>query len=89
MGNTNNPMTEARQAEMNAAIQEFVTKFGTVFPNSYKDALIESIKEGAQNEEEDERKLPDCPTPDFEIKTGSIIKVCYFDNIVIWLMKYF
>lgn len=43
---------------------------------SYKAALIESIKEGAQLEETDEYQLPVAPTPDTDLKSGTITKVC-------------
>lgn len=75
MGNAmNNPMNEQRVERMQEVISDVVGHFAKEFPLHYKDALIEKIKEDAQPEEEDERKLPDAPTPDYEIKTGTMMK---------------
>lgn len=73
-----NPMDDAKQERMQTIIKEFLEVFASVFPNSYKDALIESVKEGKQPEEEDERKLPDVPTPEDPLKEGSVTKECAF-----------
>ncbi len=77
MGNVNNPMDEAKQARLNDIITDFVSVFSKAFPVAYKDALIESIKENAQPEEDDERQLPDAPIPDTEIKCGLVTKVFF------------
>lgn len=75
MGNAmNNPMNEQRVERMQEVISDVVGQFSKEFPLHYKDALIAKIKEEGQPEEEDERKLPDCPTPDYEIKSGTINK---------------
>ncbi|CAE7634067.1 unnamed protein product [Symbiodinium microadriaticum] len=79
MGNAiSSPITESEQERINEMIGDFVKQFSTVFPVTYKDALIETIKEGSQPEEEDERQLPDAPTPEDEIKSGMIVKKCAF-----------
>ena len=76
MGNAmNNPLDEAKQARMSEIISEVVGEFGKQFPLKYKDALIEKLKEEAQPEEEDPRLLPDAPIPDYELKSGTLIKV--------------
>lgn len=76
MGDTiSSPITESEQERINEIIGDFLQQFSTVFPNTYKDALIETIKEGAQKEDDDERQLPDAPTPEDELKSGSIVKV--------------
>ena len=70
-----NPLDEAKQERIQETITDFVTAFGTIFPGSYKDALIEGIKEAAQGEEEEEMQLPAAPTEDSDLLTGTIIKV--------------
>ncbi len=42
--------------------------------HSYKNALIKKLKEEAMPPVEDPRLLPDAPIPDFELKTGTMIK---------------
>ena len=79
MGNAiSSPITESEQERINEMISNFVQKFSTIFPVTYKDALIETIKEGCEAEETDERQLPDAPTPEDPIKCGGIVKKCAF-----------
>jgi hypothetical protein len=73
-----NPMDDAKQERMQTIIKEFLEVFSSVFPNTYKEALIESVKEGAAPEEEDERQLPEVPTPEDPLKEGSVTKECAF-----------
>lgn len=42
--------------------------------HSYKNALIKKIKADAQPAEGDDRQLPDAPIPDYDVKTGNMIK---------------
>lgn len=75
MGNAlNNPMNEHRIERMQEVISDVVGHFAKEFPMHYKDALIEHIKNGAAPEPEDERQLPDCPIPDYELKSGTMQK---------------
>jgi hypothetical protein len=75
MGNAmNNPMNEQRVERMQEVISDVVGHFAKEFPMHYKDALISKIKEEAQPEEEDDRKLPDAPIPDYELKSGTMMK---------------
>mmetsp|Transcript_17722 Transcript_17722/g.26221 ORF Transcript_17722/g.26221 Transcript_17722/m.26221 type:complete len:555 (-) Transcript_17722:206-1870(-) len=88
MGNAfNNPLDESKQARMNEIISEVVGVFAKEFPLHYKDALIEQLKEEAQPEEEDDRLLPDAPTPDYELKTGTMTK--RGDLVKNWKVRYF
>lgn len=59
---------------MNEIVSEVVGVFAKEFPLQYKDALIEKLKAEAQPGEEDDRLLPDAPVPDYELKTGTLIK---------------
>ena len=61
--------------------------FATSFPNAYKDALIESIKEAAAPEEEDGNQLPPIPIPSHALKKGTITKKCAFGGN--WKPNYF
>jgi len=63
---------------MQTIIKEFLGVFSSVFPNTYKEALIESIKEGTFPEDEDERQLPEVPTPEDPLMEGSVTKECAF-----------
>jgi hypothetical protein len=75
MGNAlNNPMNEERMERMQEVISDVVGQFSKEFPLQYKDCLIAKIKDEAQPEEEDERKLPDAPVPDYELKSGTMMK---------------
>lgn len=77
MGNTfSNPLDDDKQARMNEIINEVVAVFAKVFPVRYKTALISKVKEDVQaTEEEDPRKLPDIPVPDYPLKEGTLDKV--------------
>lgn len=76
MGNAfNNPLDESKQARMNEIITDVLGVFAKEFPLHYKDALIEKVKEDAQPEVPDERLLPDAPIPDYQLKSGNLIKV--------------
>jgi hypothetical protein len=72
---------------MKEIISEVLGVFAKEFPLHYKDALIEHCKEEAQPQEEDERKLPDAPIPDYELKTGSLTK--RGDMVKNWKQRHF
>ena len=75
MGNAmNNPMNEERVERMQEIISDVVGEFSKEFPLHYKDCLIAKIKQDEMPEEEDERKLPDAPVPDTELKAGTMMK---------------
>lgn len=70
----NNPMNEHRVERMQEVISDVVGHFAKEFPLHYKDSLIAVIKRDSMPEEEDERDLPDCPVPDYVLKSGIIQK---------------
>jgi hypothetical protein len=71
-------MDDAKQEKLQTIIKEFLDVFSSVFPNTYKEALIESVKDGASPDEEDERQLPEVPTPEDPLMEGNVSKECAF-----------
>jgi hypothetical protein len=69
-----NPIDDAKQARIREIIQEVVGVFAKNFPLAFKDALIQKIKDEAQPQEEDDKKLTTPPIPDFELKKGMMMK---------------